>query len=254
METYTLYIIKAFILPPGINILLLILGFILLKKYKKTSLFFISLSILSLFLLSTNIISRQLAEFLEITPALPPTISAKTERQAIVILGGGHYDAMPEYGESIPQANVLERLRYGMFIHKKTDLPILITGGRVFPTSDSEAWIMNQVLIDDFQIEAKWLEERSRNTAENAEYSFDILNKEKINRIYLVTHTSHMNRALYIFRKKGFDVIPAPTIFLSKKTDMPEFMRWLPSSNFLNSSRNSLHEMLGYWWYKLRHH
>ncbi|MFK8067024.1 MAG: YdcF family protein [Gammaproteobacteria bacterium] len=209
--------------------------------------------------MSTNIVSRQLAATLETTTPLQPEISLLFEQtgsqpQAIVVLSGGHYDVMPEYGISVPQASVLERIRYAMHIQKQTELPLLISGGKVFPTSKSEAWIMNQVLLNDFKTEAKWLEEKSRNTAENARYSFDILSQEKIKHIYLVTHTSHMGRAADIFQKHGFIVTPAPTIFLSKEGDMPDLMRWLPTSNFLASSRNSLHEILGHWWYKLRHH
>ncbi len=204
-------------------------------------------------------VSRQLAATLETIAPLHPDLSSLSDQtgtkpQAIVILSGGHYDVMPEYGISVPQAAVLERIRYAMHIQRQTNLPILITGGKVSSTNQSEAWIINQVLLNDFQIGAKWLEEESHNTAENAEYSFNILNQEKIQHIYLVTHTSHMSRAANIFQKNGFTVTPAPTIFLSKEGDLTDLMQWLPTSYFLASSRNSLHEILGHWWYKLRHH
>lgn len=254
MEISIIYIIKNMLMPPGIHILSILFGLLLINKFRKTGKLIILLSTVSLYLLSTAYVSRSLAGLVETTPSLPPVISKETDREAIIILGGGRRVVMPEYGKPIPYSTVLERLRYAMHIQRQTQLPILITGGHVFPKSISEAEVMNQVLIDDFQFEAKWLEQKSRNTAQNANFSYDILNKEGINKIYLVTHSSHMNRAVDIFTHVGFDITPAPTIYNSAGTNMPPIMQWLPKSNALELSRNILHEMLGYWWYQLRHH
>lgn len=253
MEISLLYIVKTLILPPGVNLAGCVLGFLLLKRFHKTGKLLIVLSLLFLYLFSTSFISRQLAEAVETVPPLPVNISPETDRQAIVILGGGRYVSMPEYGKPVPHAIVLERLRYAMHIQKQTDLPILITGGKVFPTDKSEAWIMNQVLIDDYQYSAKWLEENSRNTAQNAAFSYQILKKEGIDRIYLVTHASHMKRAMTIFEHIGFDVIPAPTIFLSSGTNTPLYMQWIPKSRSLNSSSQFLYELIGQKWYEIRY-
>ena len=253
METLFLYVIKSLILPPGLNVVLILVGLVLLIRYKKTGYFFILSSALSLYLLSTSFVSLQLASLIETTQPLSPIISSNTDRQAIVLLGGGSYMTMPEYGKPVPYSTVLERIRYALHLQRQTNLPILITGGKVFLTSHSEAWIINQVMIDDFQYEAKWLEEKSRNTAENAAYSYEILKSENIDRIFLVTHATHMTRAEIIFTNKGFDVLPAPTMFLPKLNDMPLLIQWLPTTISLTLSRNVLHEKLGQWWYQIRH-
>lgn len=253
METDLLYIIKSLIMPPGFIIFLAISGLLMINRYRKTGSGLILISILTLYFLSTTYVSRQLAGLLETTPSIPVTIPAATDRQAIVILGGARYVEMPEYGKPIPHAYVLERLRYAVYIQKQTHLPILVTGGRVFPGSESEAHIMNQVLIDSFQTGARWLEEESRNTAQNAENSYKLLEQEGIKRIYLVTHSIHMKRATTIFTSKGFDVTPAPTIYYSAGTNLPPLMQWLPRSNALQLSHDTLYEMLGQWWYSLRH-
>ena len=229
------------------------MGYFLLNSYKKFGKFLIIFSLISLYFLSTTIVSRELARLIETIKPLPPILQSKSDRQAIVVLGGGRYVTMPEYGKPLPHAIVLERLRYAMHIQRQTNLPVLISGGRVFPDSDSEASIMNQVLIDDYQFKARWLEGKSRNTAENARNSFAILDKENITKIYLVTHAWHMNRAADIFRSAGFDVIPAPTIYFSAGTNMPSSLQWLPKSNALNLSRNILHEIIGFWWYRFRY-
>lgn len=253
METSILYIIKSMVMPPGLIIFLAISGLLMINRYRKTGKSLILISILSLYFLSTTYVSRQLAGLLETTPSLPVTIPAVTDRQAIIVLGGARYVDMPEYGKPIPHAYVLERLRYAVHIQKQTHLPILVTGGRVFPGSESEAHIMNEVLIDSFQTGARWLEEESRNTAQNAENSYQLLDKEGIRRIYLVTHSTHMKRATAIFTSQGFDVTPAPTIYYSAGTNLPPLMQWLPRSNALQLSHDVLYELIGQWWYSLRH-
>lgn len=254
MDTASLlFVIKTFILPPGINILVFILGYLLLKKHLFLGKLLIVCSILSLYLLSTTYISHELARVVETEKPLPTILSADTDRQAIVLLGGGRYVSMPEYGQPLPYANVLERIRYAVRIQRQTDLPILVTGGSVFLKTEPEATIINRVLAEDFQLSAKWLETESKNTAENARYSYEILNKENIHKIYLVTHASHMKRAASIFKTAGFDVTPAPTIFYSAGMNSPIFTKLLPESDSLLLSRNMLHEMLGYWWYQYRY-
>ncbi len=210
-------------------------------------------SVFTLYLLSTTYISHELAKKVETKKPLPPTLDKNTDRQAIVLLGGGRYVSMPEYGEALPYANVLERIRYAMRLQRQTGLPLLITGGSVFLKTESEATIINRVLEEDFQYSAKWLETESKSTAENAQFSFDILQQEKINKIYLVTHASHMKRAASIFKDTGFDVTPAPTIFYSAGKNSPIFTKLLPESDSLELSRNMLHEMIGHHWYQFRY-
>ena len=49
--------------------------------------------------------------------------------QAIVVLGGGLYFDTPEYGGDTVGGSTLERLRYAATIARKTNLPVLVTGG-----------------------------------------------------------------------------------------------------------------------------
>jgi hypothetical protein len=51
-----------------------------------------------------------------------------------------------------------------------------------------------------------WLEERSRNTGENARNSAALLQRKGINQILLVTDRAHMTRAMLSFQRAGIEV------------------------------------------------
>ena len=68
-------------------------------------------------------------------------------------------------------------------------------------------------------------------TAENAIFTREILAKENINTIYLVSKSWHLPRAVEIFEKQGFTVIPAPTGFQGYKDGQPlSFYDFLPAA------------------------
>ncbi len=240
-----LQIIKILILPPALQFLLLLGGVLLLKRSRRMALTLLSLALLSLYLLSLPAVARQLAQAIEIYPPLDLSAPAVKQAGAIVILGAGPYANAPEYGGDTSSSRQLERLRYGALLHEKLGLPMLLSGGRVLSTGPSEAEIMQQTLVQSFQQQALWLESDSRNTQENAVRSFELLEARHITRIILVTHASHMRRAVLRFEQAGFSVIPAPTIFKSVRGYSGSLAEWLPASHALHTSTVMLHEVFG---------
>jgi uncharacterized SAM-binding protein YcdF (DUF218 family) len=59
------------------------------------------------------------------------------------------------------------------------------------------------------------IEDRARNTWENAKFSKRLVNPKPGERWILVTSASHMPRAVGVFRKLGWDVIPYPTDYFT---------------------------------------
>ena len=95
------------------------------------------------------------------------------------------------------------------------------------------------------------LENKSRNTRENALFSRQILQSRGASRILLVTSAFHMPRASAVFRKLGFQVIPAPANFQTAE-DQGLLLRILPSAESLAGSELALKEWLGLLVYRLR--
>ncbi len=245
-------LVKALVLPPAFQIVLALVGLILFLRYRRTGISLIALSLASLYLFSIVPVARALLMGLEIHPPLHDEIMTDVN-QAIVVPGGGRYTEAPEYGGDTVGVHTLERLRYAAVLLERTGLPILVSGGSPTAEGVPEATLMSRALEQSFAVQADWTETRSRNTAENAEYSARILQEEDVNRIVLVTHASHMRRAVWAFEKTGLEVIPAPTAYVTYKLNDQRLPWFIPSMDALNGSHRALYEYFGFWWYRLRY-
>lgn len=157
----------------------------------------------------------------------PISAPAAKSAQAIVVLTGGYW-----------------RNQEAARLHLATGLPVLASGG------DREAALIKKLLCQDFHVTVQWVEENSLNTEENARYTAEILARENIQRIVLVTHALHMWRAQKVFEGQGLEVIPAPTGFL---THAP--FKWhdlLPSAEGRKLTQSALHEIFGLAWFRIR--
>jgi uncharacterized SAM-binding protein YcdF (DUF218 family) len=143
----------------------------------------------------------------------------------------------------------LDRLRAGAALHRRTGLPILVSGG---PTLGEEtlAEMMALSLEQDFHVDVRWKEDRSLDTWHNAEYSAAILHQAGISRVYLVTHFWHMRRALLAFRHFGIDAEPAPV----RPPGTPELTATalIPQTSAWQASYYAVHEWIGLAYYALR--
>ena len=239
--------IAAFLLPPLSLILLMLAGMLLLKRKPFLGKTLIAAGLGLLYALSMPLVAGLLFGLLQ-----PAPFNHKTDIRhagAIVVLGAGRYEDAPEYGGDTASPLALERLRYAAALHRQTGLPLLVTGGA--PDGGlPEAQFMREILEREFKVPVRWTESASRNTRENALFSRDVLAKENIHRILLVTHAWHMPRAQTAFERAGFDVIPAGTRFVGK----PEYrlLDFIPDASALRSSSYALHEFIGIVWYKVR--
>ena len=184
------------------------------------------------------------------TPALPAeNAQAATEAVAIVVLGSGSYFNAPEYGGDTVSASTLERLRWAARLHRDSQIPILVSGGNPLGNTPSEAEQMRDALVEDFVVPVQWVETRARNTYESAYQTLAMLGAPPA-RIMLVTHAAHMPRAVLVFSRAGFDVIPSATGFT---TSPPASIRdFLPNATGLIQARIFFHEVIGIGWYHLR--
>ena len=242
---------SALLLPPLNLLILCTIGMLMCRRWPRMGATIARLSLLLLAVLSTTAGARLLIRPLEaMTPVLQVPTAARA--QAIVVLGGGRRRNAPEYeGQDVPLASVLGRLRYAVRLHRQTGLPMLVTGGSpgMDADADAEAELMARVLRDDFNAPARWVEDLSSNTAQNAEYSAAMLRDAGISRIFLVTDALHMPRSERFFVQAGLTVTAAPTNYLARGALIaPDF---IPSGGGLSDSYYAMHEWLGLLWYRM---
>ena len=243
-------LLRVLLMPPANLMLLIALGWLLARRWPRTGRAFSGAGIAALLVLSTNAGALLLVRPLENLTA-PLDLRQPTGAQAIVVLGAGSVDAAPEYGGAdMPDQVGLVRLQYAAHLQHATGLPLLASGGVPARGVQPIGAMMARVLRDDFKTPVAWVEERSRDTAENAAYSARMLKAAGIKRVLLVTHAMHMARSQAEFARYGIEVVAAPTLFYSR-------MRWspfmlVPSASGVYRSYYAMHEWLGLGWYRLR--
>jgi len=239
-------LLAAILLPP-LNLLLLGgTGALLLGRWPRLGKGLLAASFLGIWLLSTPFVAGKLLEGLM---PVPGPLTGR-EADAIVILGGGRIRDSVEYGGDTLKHFSLERVRYGAHLARKLRKPVLVTGGSPEGEGTPEGQIMAAVLEKEYRLQVRWVEDRSRNTLENARFSGEILARAGIRRIYLVTHAWHLARALPEFERAGLTVIPAGTGY--KLHGKPEFFDFIPNAQALLESYLASHEWIGLLWYQLR--
>lgn len=248
MEWLVTNLVAACLLPP-LNLLLVAAGGLWVARRRRAPGLGLAWAALAgLLLLSMPLISDRLLARLQSYPALDASRAGPA--QAVVILGGGKYRHAPEYGgEDTVSSITLERLRYGARLARELRLPVLVTGGN--PTGGTaEGVVMRQVLSGEWGLPVRWVEDRSMNTWENARYSVDLLRRDGIARVILVTHAWHLPRAVDAFRRTGIEVMPAGTGYEQPRGISTSDL--IPQAKSLQESAWFFHEGIGRLWYKVR--
>jgi len=171
---------------------------------------------------------------------------------AIVVLGAGRRVYAPEYDGPDPKPLTMERLRYGLWLARRTGLPVAYSGGIGYssPRGATEAEVARRVAQRDFGLALRWVEDRSRDTAENASYSVAMLHAAGIERIVLVTHGFHQQRARAAFERaaarQGVSMALVSAGVGLRAGHGLELGDFLPSAGGLSLTQLALHEWLGW--------
>ena len=95
---------------------------------------------------------------------------------------------------------------------------LLISGGNgnLIPDAFKEsAWVKTQLELLKVPDSCIVVEDKSRNTLENAAFSKTLLNQKHLQPPYLlITSAFHMRRSMGIFRKQKMDVVPYPCNYI----------------------------------------
>jgi len=251
VDVFAIYVLKGLVLPPAGNLLLFALAWVV-RAHRRLALTLAALAGFTLFAAASPWMATFLASGLETAPAFLLDSRSGYSIEAIVIPGTGRYTSAPEYGGAdTVSPRTLERLRYAARIQRKTGWPVATVGGAPLDDETPEGALMAQVLEQDFGVPVRWIEQASRNTAENARNARRLLD---VDTILLVAHAMDMPRARMMFETAGFKVVPGPVGFLNR-TGPSEFnvFDYFPDAAALALSRIALHEYLGLAWYRLRY-
>lgn len=244
-------ILKQFLLPPGVLILLFLFGFLLVRGVLGRVFIFIALTVLTL--MSLPVVAAMLMVGIESYGALEPGHLSDTGAEAILVLGGDRYAWAPEYGGDTVGGYTLQRLRYGAFLYRQTGLPVYVTGGNPPIERPPIGQLMARVLEGEYGVPVAGVEDRSLTTRENALFSAKMLGRDGIGHVLLVTHASHMPRAVESFERVNIMTTPAPTYFGHQENEGEhDYRHWLPSVGAFNNSYVALHEYAGRVWYQLK--
>lgn len=241
-------VLLTLVMPPTGLVLLIIIGLLMFGAWRRTGQRLVWASLIALLILGTPAFSTSLLLGLE--TGLPTTPPADHPPQAIIILGGDVIRAHDDPLGIRPGLLTLDRLRTGAELHRRTGLPILVTGGTTQRRTAPVAEVMAQSLKDDFQAPAKWIEPKSADTWENARFSADIVRAAGISSVYVVTQSWHMRRAILAFKGTGLTVTASPT---SPDDPIgPDIDDFIPRASGWQTGYFALHEWIGYAWYAIR--
>ena len=154
------------------------------------------------------------ALILPLEQRFPPWDAARGAPDGIIVLGGAITPEISSARDDVALNEAAERMTVVSELARRyPDARILFTGGRgtLLPGPRAETEFALR-LFERFGIARSriLLEDRSRNTIENAIFSKSLAAPKPAERWLLVTSAFHLPRAIGVFRKAGFEVEPYP--------------------------------------------
>ena len=253
--------------PAGWLTAALLLAFFSKKTVRRRRLIGVALGIFWLF--GNPVLTNELALWWEypvpneITPASARQkafLPADSTSTVAVLLTGG----MINVSKDVPPGRFLlgreaDRAGQALYLYKTGAVhKILISGGSGdLPfgpkgVSDEGQVVTRFLIVAGVRPGDIVLENKSRNTHENAGFSAKMLrDRFHTDQCVLVTSASHMRRAVACFRKEGVRVVPFPGVFMSRRRSFGLGEYVLPNEQSFADSYYLVREMVGYGVYRV---
>jgi len=244
MIIYLHKILPMLVSPIFIIIFFLVIGFIFKNKV------FIIISIIIFLLSSNSIIANNLKYYLEKDYLIREEIIPKNINTVVVLSGFLKSSMINE--KIITEWADADRFFSGLNVFIENNLKFIVFTRGVVPWSNAvpEGEYAKKIAvslgINEDQI---LLSDISKNTEEEA-LSIKKILKNDLN-IVLVTSAFHMPRAKFIFEKNDFIVHPYPVDFKYNISNIT-LIDFIPNAGALNSTSNSLRELIGRIYYLIK--
>lgn len=244
------YLSKAFwffIQPLNLTIILLLAGAALgAMRLKRTGRAVSGAAVLLLVLCAWTSVGALMLNPLEERFARPAEMPARVD--GLVVLGGGFEGAinlvrggydLNSGGDRFVEAAILAR--------RFPDARVLVSGGTGTLVLDGEGdadtapRLLTALGVDRTRL---ILENRSRNTYENAQFSREMADPKPGETWLLVTSAFHMPRSVGLFRKAGFDVVPWPVDYRTSGEEGIGLFRDNPADS-LQTATMAIREWIG---------
>ena len=260
--------ISYLLTPAGWLVTALSLAFFLKNTRHRRRLIGTALLVFSLF--GNSFLVNELALWWEYPVQIAPTAPVDSSGRIAILLTGGMMNGMNELPVSADTQATNGRFLLGreadragqaLYLYKTGAVQkILISGGvgtlPFQPKSISDEGQMTAQFMQIAGVKAAdiVLENKSRNTHENAVFTARLLRQRFPNSKYeyvLVTSAWHMRRAVACFRKAGIQVTPFPGSFISTKRSFLPAEWLLPHEEAFFDAYYLLRELVGYVAYKV---
>lgn len=244
------YLSKAFwffIQPLNLTIILLLAGAALgAMRLKRTGRAVSGAAVLLLVLCAWTSVGALMLNPLEERFARPAEMPARVD--GVVVLGGGFEGAinlvrggydLNSGGDRFVEAAILAR--------RFPDARVLVSGGTGTLVlegegdADTAPRLLTALGVDRTRL---ILENRSRNTYENAQFSREMADPKPGETWLLVTSAFHMPRSVGLFRKAGFDVVPWPVDYRTSGEEGIGLFRDNPADS-LQTATMAIREWIG---------
>jgi uncharacterized SAM-binding protein YcdF (DUF218 family) len=235
--------------PVNLAILLALLaGLLAFTRFARPARWLGLLALLALALMAFSPLPRIVVRPLE--NRFPQQDVTKGPVDGIIILGGAIGVARGDVVLTSAAARMTKAVELAR-LHPKAK--VVFTGGSgnlISPVIDTEAEGA-RLLLQGLGLEPGRLvlEDKSRNTRENAIYTRRLVDPKPGERWLLVTSAWHMPRAIGVFRKAGFAVEAFPVDYLSKNepSDLRPYMRAPRALTIADDGFKEWVGLLAYW-------
>lgn len=204
-----------FIAAPGnLFVVMLVIGTLLLwtrwRKYGRAVLFFVAAFAIAV---SVFPIGQKMFSVMEDRFSKPSTPIGKID--GIIVLGGVMSVGLTKSRDEPALGTATERVfAFSTLADTYPDARLIFTGGSGDPFNPelSEAHLIRPLLANlGMNLDRITFETKSRNTVENAQLTFKLVNPKANENWILLTSAFHMPRAVGCFRKAGWrNIIPYP--------------------------------------------